>query len=265
VNATAEVEKIGVAEELAGEVFVEAGLFGLENGFHFVRNACEFLHKFDGRGGSEFSADLAEIRSTSSRRAASCAVNAFVEATPISGPAWVMTVPSGFAGDHRAHYVADGERGRAFDFRFALRGQRVRGFAGLADANGQRFGIEDGIAIAKFAAVIDFDLQAREALDHEFAGEGGVPACSTGDNAHLLELAELLLGDLHFVEEDFSGVLRDAAEQSVADGARLLEDLLLHEMLVAALLGHDGIPGDVVGLAVNGAARRDPSRERHFA
>ena len=58
----------------------------------------------------------------------------------------------------------------------------------------------------------------------------------------------------HFVEEDFSSVLRDAAEQGVAHGARLLEDFLLHEVLVAALFRHDGVPGDVVRRALDGTA-----------
>ena len=35
-------------------------------------------------------------------------------------------------------------------------------------------------------------------------------------------------------------------------GARLLEDFLLHEMLEAALFGHDRVPGDVLGLAIDG-------------
>ena len=137
---------------------------------------------------------------------------------------------------------------------FALRRQSVRGFAGLTDANGQGFRIHEWIAIAEFAAVVDFDLQARQPLDHEFPGQGGVPARSASDDAHLLEIAELLLGDLHFVEENFSCVLRNAAEQSVAHGAGLLENFFLHEMLVAALFGHDGVPGDVVGGAVDWAA-----------
>ncbi len=51
---------------------------------------------------------------------------------------------------------------------------------------------------------------------------------------------------------DLAGVEGDAAEDGVADGARLLEDFLLHEMLVAALFGHDGVPGDVL----DGALRR---------
>jgi hypothetical protein len=97
-------------------------------------------------------------------------------------------------------------------------------------------------------------LQAGQPLDHEFSGQGGVPARSTGDDAHLLEFAELLFGDLHLVQEDSSGILRDAAEQSVAHGARLLENLFLHEMLVAPLFGHDRVPGYMMGWAINRTA-----------
>ena len=81
-----------------------------------------------------------------------------------------------------------------------------------------------------------------------------MPACSAGHNTDVLEVAELLLGDLHVVEKDLAGVLRDAAEQGVSDRAGLLEDFLLHEMLVATFFRHDGIPGDVVGGAADRAA-----------
>src|ERR1700676_3138899 len=111
----------------------------------------------------------------------------------------------GLARDHGAHDVANCEGGRAFELGFALSGQGIRSFAGLADANGERSGVEDGIAIAEFAAVVDFDLHASEALDHEFSGESGVPTGSAGHDAHLLEIAKLLFGDLHVIEEDFSG------------------------------------------------------------
>ena len=53
---------------------------------------------------------------------------------------------------------------------------------------------------------------------------------------------ELRFGDLHLLEEDLAGVLRDAAEDRLARGGRLLEDLLEHEVLVAGLLRHDRIP-----------------------
>ena len=70
----------------------------------------------------------------------------------------------------------------------------------------------------------------------------------------LRKVAEFLFGDIHLVEKDFAGVQRDAAEQRVAHGAGLLENFLLHEMLVAALFRHDGVPGDVLDRALHGLA-----------
>src|SRR4029077_6167614 len=116
---------------------------------------------------------------------------------------------------------------------------------GLTDANGQRLAVENGIAIAELTAVIDFHLHTGEPLDHEFSGQAGVPARSAGHDSNLLEVSELLLRNFHVVQENLSGVLGDAAEQRVTHRARLLEYFFLHEMLVAALFGHDGIPADV--------------------
>jgi len=81
-----------------------------------------------------------------------------------------------FARDHGTHDVADCQRGRALRFRFALSRQRVGGFAGLADAHGQRIRIDDRIAVAKFTSIVHFDWETSETLDHEFCGQTGVPA-----------------------------------------------------------------------------------------
>ena len=53
----------------------------------------------------------------------------------------------------------------------------------------QRVGRDDRIAIAELAGVIDFDRNARQALDHELAGQRGVPAGAAGDDVDLLERA----------------------------------------------------------------------------
>ena len=87
------------------------------------------------------------------------------------------------------------------------------------------------------------------------------PACQLVPQATIFtsrKLLEFLLADVHLVEEDFAGFLRNAAEQGVANGAGLLENFLLHEMLEAALFGHDRVPGDVLG----GAADRRGFRNR---
>ncbi len=161
---------------------------------------------------------------------------------------------AGFASDHGTNHIADRQRGRAFRFRFALGRQRVCGFAGLADAHGKSFRIHNRVAIAEFASVVDFDGKTGETFNHEFGGQPSVPAGAAGDDAHLLKFAKLVFRDGHLIEEDFSGVLRNAAEQGVAHSARLLKNLFLHEMLVAALFRHDGIPGHVVRGAFDRAA-----------
>src|SRR5262249_9083999 len=76
-----------------------------------------------------------------------------------------------------------------------------------------------------------------------------MPTGAAGGNGQLLQLADLVIADLHLVEEDLPTVLRDAAQRSVADSARLLVNFLEHEMLVAALLRHDWVPGNMLYLA----------------
>src|SRR5277367_6022465 len=81
-----------------------------------------------------------------------------------------------------------------------------------------------------------------------------MPARPARDDLHFLEISKFLFGDVHLIEEDFPGFLRNSSKQSVAHGARLLEDFLLHEMLEAVLLSHDRVPGDVLDRASDGVA-----------
>jgi hypothetical protein len=152
----------------------------------------------------------------------------------------------GLAGDGRADDVADGEGLRSVGEHLALGGDGVGGLAGLRDeeADGARVG-ERG-AVAVLAGIVDFGAQSGEALDHELAREAGVPAGAAGGDGDLGGVAEFGLGDLHVGEEDLAGGERDAAEGGVADGARLLVNLLEHEVLVAGFFGHDGVPGDAL-------------------
>src|SRR6266704_6976301 len=113
---------------------------------------------------------------------------------------------------------------RALELCFALGCQRIGGLAGLTDAHGQRLRIHNRVAIAEFASVIDFDLKTSKTLNHEFCGQPSVPARAAGDDTHLLKFAELAFRNRHLIEEDFSSVLRDAAEQGIAHGARLCKN-----------------------------------------
>ena len=52
---------------------------------------------------------------------------------------------------------------------------------------------DDGIAIAPFAGVIDFDRNARQTLDHEFAGLSGMPTGAAGGDVDFFSGAEIRL------------------------------------------------------------------------
>ena len=78
-----------------------------------------------------------------------------------------------------------------------------------------------------------------------------MPTGSAGDDVDLRGGAEFGLADLHLVEKNVPRILRDAAQGRVANRARLLVNLLEHEMLEAALFRQDRIPGDVLDLALH--------------
>ena len=123
-------------------------------------------------------------------------VNALVEATPISGPGVRQKRSRGLARDHRADHVADGERLRALLLGFALGRQRIGGFAGLRDHDGQRVRSDDRIAVAELAAVVHFDRDARQLLDHEFAGQRRMPTGAASDDLDLLEIRGTRFGEI---------------------------------------------------------------------
>ena len=69
-----------------------------------------------------------------------------------------------------------------------------------------------------------------------------MPRRAARDDAHLLHGAQRVFRDVEVLEEDLSAIERDAAENRVARGGRLLVDFLEHEVLVAALFRRDWIP-----------------------
>ena len=138
-------------------------------------------------------------------------VKALVEATPISGPAWVRMVPlaSRVIIEPTTLQIAS-----VFE-PFCLASRWAASVSAVSpDWLMQMTSVRSstiGIAVAEFAAVVDFDGNARQSLDHEFAGKSGVPACAAGDDLDVAEIAEFLFADVDFVQEDVAGVERDAA------------------------------------------------------
>src|SRR5579864_463946 len=94
-----------------------------------------------------------------------------------------------------------------------------------------------------------------------------MPTGAAGGDRDSFQLAEILRRDFHLLQKDLAAVLGDAAQRGVAHGARLIMDFLQHEMLEAALLRHDRVPGNVLYLAHHRLAfkihQTDTGRSHH--
>ena len=73
-----------------------------------------------------------------------------------------------------------------------------------------------------------------------------MPCRTTSNNINLLEILNLIFGNLHAGQIDNS--VLDYGIKSILDSFRLLMDLFHHEMLKAALFSRFCIPLDLGGL-----------------
>src|SRR5207302_5197519 len=142
------------------------------------------------------------------------------------------------AGDRRSDYVADGEPARSPRLGLAEAAQRVGGLAALRDGDAEGARIDERLAVAELARQIDLDRDAGEGLDHELAGERGVPARAAGDDVDLVQARDRLGVEVAPVEILVSFLDGCAPADGVGERAGLLVDLLVHEVLVAVLLRH---------------------------
>ena len=167
-----------------------------------------------------------------------------------------------------AHDVAEREDRRAGLPGEPHGGERVGRLARLGDADHQRVGAEDGLAVAELAGHVDLHRHARQLLDGVAHDEAGVIRGAAGDDEDAPQAAQHLVADADLGEVD-GAVLEQAAGERVAKRRRLLVDLLEHEGLVAALLGgvvvplddrllaHERRAADVAELRAFGAKRDD--------
>ena len=174
--------------------------------------------------------------SASSSSATSWVVKALVDATPISGPAWVSMPCGGEPPRRRAADVADRTQQGAAIARQLHRRQGVGGLAGLGDADHQHILAEQRLPVAVLRGVVDLGRQPGQALDQELPDEAGVPRGAAGDQVHPLHTAQAVGREPVVAEVDPGAVAVEVGADGVADGIGLLEDLLEHEVAEAALL-----------------------------
>ena len=160
----------------------------------------------------------------------------------------------GLARDRGADHVRDGQRRRAPLPSRLDRAHRVRGLAGLGDRHDQRLGPEDQIRVAELGRHPDLGRQPGETLDHDATHERGVIRGAAGDQDDPSGPRDQLGGEVGLGNRHVPGLEGHPAQEGLGHRAGLLEDLLEHEVPVAALLGHRGVPGDAGRGALDRAA-----------
>ena len=136
-------------------------------------------------------------------------------------------------------HVADRQGvGHALALGVLQRGQRVGGLARLRDGDDQRVFLRNRVAVAVFAGDLHVGRDAGDRFEPVFGDEAGVVAGAAGQDQDAADAPEDGFG---FGAEQAclqrAGVLDHF--QRVADGTGLLEDFLLHVVVVGAQL--DGI------------------------
>ena len=122
------------------------------------------------------------------------------------------------------------ERVRVAEFlRVLQRGQRVGGLARLRDDDHQRRRVGHAVAVAVLAGDLDRARDARQRLDPLLRDQARVVARAAGEDQHAVDLAPATASA--FGPKRCGPIAGDAFER-VGDRARLLEDLLLHEVAV---------------------------------
>ena len=118
--------------------------------------------------------------------------------------------------------------------------------------------VQNRVAVTELAGQLDLDGQPGPVLDRVLGQQPGVVGGAAGHHEHLVDLAQLLIGEALLVEHD--AAVDEMAEQSVGDRGGLLGDLLEHEVLVATLFGGRDVPVDMELRGSHSTDRRSPSK-----
>jgi len=145
--------------------------------------------------------------------------------------------------DHgRARRVADGQGRHAAPLHRPKRGQGVGGLPRLRDGDQQRVARQQGRGTAELGGVVDAHRDPGEPLDQIAADEPRVPRRSARHDLHVLQLAHGRGGEAEIGEHDVAAPRREPSGDRLREDARLLVDLLRHEMAMALLLNDEALP-----------------------
>ena len=160
-----------------------------------------------------------------------------------------------FAGDLRAHHVGDRDRTRALLAGELHRLDRVARLAGLRDADHERAGVDDRVAVDPLARHVGLDGDARPLLDRVTADDTCVVRGAAGDDHDPPQPFQLVLVQAEALEREMA--VPDPVADRLGDAFGLLVDLLEHERLVARPLGRVIVPVDLDDVVLDcGTGRR---------
>jgi len=125
-------------------------------------------------------------------------------------------------------------------FRLFHDGDGVRGLARLGDEDEHVVLSHDRVPVPELGGDVDVDGDAQVFLEHVLADETCMVGSAARDHPYASDLVHGR--ELQLLEVHLAPLFLHPAEERIGDGPRLLEDLLQHEMLVAALLRHGARP-----------------------
>ena len=163
---------------------------------------------------------------------------------PDLGPRVSVEGAGGLAGERGADHVGDAHDGGPLGPRGLDRPEGVGGLARLGYGHDQGLGPHHRVPVAELGADVDLAGDAGQTLQHEAAHDGRVVGGAARHQDDALQPRDDVGVELHVREHHRAALEVHAAPHGVGGGPRLLEDLLQHEMAIAALLGHDRIPQD---------------------
>ena len=115
----------------------------------------------------------------------------------------------------------------------AQRRQRVGGLAALRNEQRQPARLQHRLAVTELARHIDVDGHSGELLEPIFGDHAGVEAGAAGDDRDAIDGRQV---EVEIGQRDLALERADVALESLGNHDRLLENLLLHEVAIIALL-----------------------------
>ena len=131
-------------------------------------------------------------------------------------------------------------------------GKAVGGFTGLGDHDHQNLRIQEQLPVPEFRRQFHPCWELRQVFQNILRRHAHMPCGTAGDDMHRGDIRQQLVGETGLRKIDFS--VPEDAVQRVAHGGWLLVNLLEHKMLVPALLGGLGVPGDFGGFMLHDVA-----------